>query len=226
MLAVVADARVQAGDGHAAWSESFNEMFGQVAGVFSNAAVRRHGRAHLLGLLSHTERKNSWWLAEFAGDASPDGMQRLLTSRRGTRTCAGTRWRAMWCAAWGTRGRCWPWTRRGSSRRGGCPPRWPGNIRERRAGWRTARSGCSWRTAVAGARWGVEDCFAEAKNEAGLDHYQVRRFRAWYRHITLAMLAHAFLAVTARGAGRALDQSPEPGLGCGDAGSEPAKRGT
>jgi hypothetical protein len=42
-----------------------------------------------------------------------------------------------------------------------------------------------------------EDCFAEAKNEADLDHYQVRRYRAWYRHITLSMLAHAFLAVTA-----------------------------
>jgi SRSO17 transposase len=52
--------------------------------------------------------------------------------------------------------------------------------------------------AVAGARWGVEDCFAEAKNEAGLDHYQVRKYRAWYRHVTLAMLAHAFLAITAR----------------------------
>ena len=54
--------------------------------------------------------------------------------------------------------------------------------------------------AVAGARWAVEDCFAEAKNETGLDHYQVRRYRAWYRHITLSMLAHAFLAVTARAA--------------------------
>jgi hypothetical protein len=52
--------------------------------------------------------------------------------------------------------------------------------------------------AVAGARWGVEDCFAEAKNEAGLDHYQVRKYRAWYRHVTLSMLACAFLAVTAR----------------------------
>ena len=52
--------------------------------------------------------------------------------------------------------------------------------------------------AVAGARWAVEDCFAEAKNETGLDHYQVRKYRAWYRHITLSMLAHAFLAVTAR----------------------------
>jgi len=52
--------------------------------------------------------------------------------------------------------------------------------------------------AVAGARWAVEDCFAEARNETGLDHYQVRRYRAWYRHITLSMLAHAFLAVAAR----------------------------
>ena len=66
------------GGGHAAWSESFNEMFTQVAGVFGNASVRRHGRRYLLGLLSHAERKNSWHLAEFAGDASPDGMQRLL----------------------------------------------------------------------------------------------------------------------------------------------------
>jgi hypothetical protein len=37
-----------------------------------------HGRAYVLGLLSQTERKNSWWLAEFAGESSPDGMQRLL----------------------------------------------------------------------------------------------------------------------------------------------------
>jgi SRSO17 transposase len=51
--------------------------------------------------------------------------------------------------------------------------------------------------AVAGARWAVEDCFAEAKNETGLDHYQVRLYHAWYRHVTLSMLAHAFLAVTA-----------------------------
>jgi hypothetical protein len=45
--------------------------------------------------------------------------------------------------------------------------------------------------AVAGARWAVEDCFAEAKNETGLDHYQVRTWIAWYRYVTLSMLAHA-----------------------------------
>jgi hypothetical protein len=74
----VDDARAVAVDGHAAWSELFNEMFMQVAGAFSNARVRRHGRSYVLGLLSQAERKNSWQLAEFAGDASPDGMQRLL----------------------------------------------------------------------------------------------------------------------------------------------------
>ncbi len=50
---------------------------------------------------------------------------------------------------------------------------------------------------VAGARWAVGECFQTAKNETGLDQYQVRRYDAWYRHVTLAMLAHAYLAVTA-----------------------------
>ena len=50
---------------------------------------------------------------------------------------------------------------------------------------------------VAGARWPIEECFEAGKGEAGLGNYQVRRYDAWYRHITLAMLAHAFLAVLA-----------------------------
>jgi SRSO17 transposase len=58
---------------------------------------------------------------------------------------------------------------------------------------------------VAGSRWGVEETFQFAKNETGLDHYQVRRHDAWYRHITLSMLAAAFLAVTAH-AERVRDQ--------------------
>ena len=49
---------------------------------------------------------------------------------------------------------------------------------------------------VAGARWAIEESFQTAKGEVGLDQYQVRRYDAWYRHITLAMLAHAFLTVT------------------------------
>ena len=44
-------------------------------------------------------------------------------------------------------------------------------------------------------RWAVEQCFAEAKGEAGLDHYEVRRWDSWHRHVTLCLLAHAFLVV-------------------------------
>lgn len=46
---------------------------------------------------------------------------------------------------------------------------------------------------VAGQRWHVEQGFQLAKGECGLDHYEVRKWQAWYRHITLALLAHAFL---------------------------------
>jgi SRSO17 transposase len=50
---------------------------------------------------------------------------------------------------------------------------------------------------VAGARWPIEECFGSGKNETGLDHYQVRTWDAWHRHITLSMLTNTFLAITA-----------------------------
>jgi SRSO17 transposase len=401
MLAVVEDTRVQAADAHAAWSESFNELFAQVAGVFSNAAVRRHGRAYILGLLSQAERKNSWWLAEFAGDASPDGMQRLLNfspwdedacrdavcryvvrqfgdqgavlavdetgflkkgriSAGVARQYTGTAGRVencqvgvflAYCSPDGARAltdrelyipKKWAEDRErcqaagiggdvrfaakpqlarvmiGRAVKAGVPFKWVtgdeaygGNpalrewletgeipyvlavacnaMIETKAGakradelarlvpagawerlscadgskgprlhdWALVAAGsgdhwllvrrslhpgekgeielafyrcCSPRpvtlaelAAVAGARWGAEDCFAEAKNEAGLDHYQVRRCGAWYRHITLSMLAHAFLAVTARAARAGLPPGPLPASA--DADGETAEKG-
>jgi hypothetical protein len=51
-------------------------------------------------------------------------------------------------------------------------------------------------TRVAGSRWRIEECFQQAKNEAGLDHYQVWDYRAWYAHITLSMLTLAWLSAT------------------------------
>ena len=48
---------------------------------------------------------------------------------------------------------------------------------------------------VAASRWTVEECFQTAKNEAGLDHYQVRDYTAWYKHMTLSMIALAFLTI-------------------------------
>ena len=48
---------------------------------------------------------------------------------------------------------------------------------------------------VAGTRWTVEESIQTAKGEVGLDHYEVRSFSGWYRHMTLAMWASAFLSV-------------------------------
>ena len=48
---------------------------------------------------------------------------------------------------------------------------------------------------VAGTRWAIEACFEAAKGEVGLDQYEVRSWTGWHRHVTLAMLAHAYLAV-------------------------------
>jgi SRSO17 transposase len=42
----------------------------------------------------------------------------------------------------------------------------------------------------------MEQGYKQAKGEVGLDHYQVRKWPGWYRHVTLALLAHAFLVVT------------------------------
>jgi hypothetical protein len=115
LLSVVDDAREQAQDGHAAWSESFSEMFAQVAGVFGNARVRGHGRWYLLGLLSHQERKNSWWPAELAGDVSPDGIQRLLNFSPWDEDAARDALARYVAARMGDPPPCWRWTRRGSS---------------------------------------------------------------------------------------------------------------
>ena len=48
---------------------------------------------------------------------------------------------------------------------------------------------------VAGARWAIETDFQQAKQEVGLDRYEVRSWHGWYRHITLSMLALAYLVV-------------------------------
>jgi SRSO17 transposase len=387
----------------AAWAEAFNEMFAGVAGEFVTAGSRKRGRAYLLGLLSQAERKNGWSLAEFAGDASPDGMQRLLNfsswsagavrdalrryvvARLGhpagvlavdetgflkkgrmsagvQRQYTGTAGRVencqvgvflayaspdsgralidrelylpqeSWC---GDRDRCRqagigddvafatkPELARKMIERAvtaGVPFSWvagdevygqnpalrdwledqhvsyvmavpcselfataAGKIRADAlaalvpaAGWQRLSCGdgskgprlYDWAliatasgdrqllarrsltrnekgrpelafficyapggatlaelVAVAGARWTIEECFQAAKNETGLDQYQVRLYGAWYRHITLSMLAHAFLAVAAHQARPA--RPPEPAAISGNGHGRPGKKGT
>ena len=53
---------------------------------------------------------------------------------------------------------------------------------------------------VAGTRWTIEGCFEAAKGEVGLDEYEVRSWTGWHRHVTLAMLAHAYLAALRKAA--------------------------
>jgi hypothetical protein len=52
---------------------------------------------------------------------------------------------------------------------------------------------------VIGERWTIECAFEESKGAVGLDQYEVRSWHGWYRHITLAIWAHAFLTVTRAG---------------------------
>jgi SRSO17 transposase len=68
-----------------------------------------------------------------------------------------------------------------------------------------ARTSLAAMVKVAGTRWAVEECFETAKGEVGLDQYEVRSWSGWYRHITLALLAHAYLTVV-----RAQTQSAQP----------------
>lgn len=48
---------------------------------------------------------------------------------------------------------------------------------------------------MAGRRWTIEEGLEQAKGEVGLDQYEVRTWKAWYRFVTLVLLAHAFLVV-------------------------------
>jgi SRSO17 transposase len=80
---------------------------------------------------------------------------------------------------------------------------------------------------AAGARWSIDDLFKLAKGQVGLDHYEVRSWRGWYRHVTLALLALAVLTISARQRGAApavpsISPSPSPrSAGCSSASSGP-----
>jgi SRSO17 transposase len=60
------------------WAAGLDDLMARIAGRFRRVEPRRRARAYLLGLLSPVSGKNSWTLAEVAGEDTPDGMQRLL----------------------------------------------------------------------------------------------------------------------------------------------------
>src|SRR5215207_2223840 len=69
--------------------------------------------------------------------------------------------------------------------------------------------------AAAGRRWAVECCFEAAKQETGLGHYEVRSWGGWYRHVTLSMLALAFLAAVRAREARTQPHAAAPRAGRG-----------
>lgn len=64
------------------WAHELETLHARIAPRFERAEPRRRALAYLKGLLSHTERKNGWQMAEEAGEPTPDGMQRLLNASR------------------------------------------------------------------------------------------------------------------------------------------------
>ena len=66
----------------ARWAEGIEGVHGCIAGRFHRSEPRRRVLEYLEGLIPPVERKNGWQLAERAGDATPDGVQRLLSTYR------------------------------------------------------------------------------------------------------------------------------------------------
>jgi SRSO17 transposase len=64
------------------WAAEFDRLCEQIAPRFARPEVRRRVVGFLRGLLGDVQRKNGWQLAEHAGEMTPDGMQRLLTTAR------------------------------------------------------------------------------------------------------------------------------------------------
>jgi SRSO17 transposase len=85
------------------------------------------------------------------------------------------------------------------------PSELTGYIAFARAGTRLAEM-----VRVAGTRWTIEESIQIAKGEVGLDHYEVRSWTGWYRHITLAMWASAFLSVIRKESGA--EVAPKKGM--------------
>ena len=183
MLARAVDAGVPAG-----WVTA-DEVYGGDARL--RAFLEQRDLAYVLAV----KATQPLWAATDQGPAEVPARQ--LVARLPART-----WRRL-SAGDGAKGpRVYDWARVALTR-----PGWPGRgfwlLARRRlsdgelafyACFGPARTTLAELVRVAGSRWAVEESFQAAKGQVGLDHYQVRRYDAWYRHTTLALVAQAFLA--------------------------------
>jgi hypothetical protein len=83
-----------------------DQVHERIAGRFARAEPRARVREYVSGLVAGLERKNGWTLAEWAGEVSPDGMQRCCAARTGTWTGSAMTSGAMWWSGWVTRTGC------------------------------------------------------------------------------------------------------------------------
>jgi SRSO17 transposase len=180
------------------------------------AALERREQAFVLTVRSNEEfwavraNKTGWYTAAELAAACPASAWQCLSGGAGTK---GERF--------------YDWARVPLARRG--PPQTPWQhwllIRRHRQDpndvayyvvFAPANTSLAMLARAAGMRWTVEECFEVAKQEVGLDDYEVRSWQGWYRHITLAMLALAFLVAMRL----KLNASPPPQTGS-DAPSRP-----
>ncbi|MGY1984554.1 IS701 family transposase [Nocardia gipuzkoensis] len=164
-----------------------DEAYGQVK--YLRVWLEQHDVFHVLAT-----RRNDTLITTDWGQARADDLVAALPARSWQRISAGAGahgprdydWARAPIRAWWTPGRGhWLLARRSVSN--------PGEIAYYvcYGPRRSTIADLAW---IAGTRWRIEECFQQAKNETGLDHYQARTWRAWYAHITLSILAHAWLA--------------------------------
>src|SRR5919202_2369727 len=147
-------------------------------------SIAQHGRGYVLEV-SRAQRLGFKRVADWAAEFTPGAWQRLSAGE-------------------GAKGpRLYDWAYRAFA---GAAPGWRQGLLVRRSlskadelafylTYAPETCGLVDLVRVAGQRWTIEVCFEAAKGEVGLDQYEVRRWSGWHRHITLALLAHAYLAV-------------------------------
>ena len=158
------------------------------------AALEQREQAYVLTVRSNEQvwavraKKTGWYTAAELAEAQPAGAWRCLSAGAGTKG-----------------ERLYDWARVPLARRGRpsqpCWQHWLLVRRNRKdpddvayyLAFAPANTSLATLARVAGMRWTGEECFEVAKQEVGLDDYEVRSWQGWYRHITLAMLALAFL---------------------------------
>ena len=158
------------------------------------AALQQREQAFVLTVRSNEEfwavrdKKTGWYTAAELAEARPASAWQCHSAGAGTK---GERF--------------YDWARVPLARRGGAPQahgqHWLLLRRHRQdphdvayyVVFGPANTSLATLARVAGLRWTVEECFEMAKQEVGLDDYEVRSWHGWHRHITLAMLALAFL---------------------------------